>query len=100
MLLSNASLAEDKVDEFYVLDPYGHVRVMPATLSKIGLLDIETIKSVMRSYSEIDHHCESLTRLGGRFVPSQRRIVQMLQGSGKSVADLNRKISDNCDGRY
>jgi hypothetical protein len=97
ILLKNASTLDAQTNDFRAPDLAQYVRTMPATLQKIGLLDVETIKSVMAAYSVIDQYCETLLRLGGRFdkqMPEHRRIIIMPKESAKKVADANRQTSN------
>jgi hypothetical protein len=98
ILLQNASSLDNANNDFCVPDLSQYVRMMPLVLQKIGLLDVETIKSVMKSYSLVDQYCETLLmRLGGRFnerTPEHRRVLIMPQKSAKQVIAVNRAMSE------
>ena len=93
----NASSLDTATKDFYVPDPSLYVRVMPATIQKIGLLDVDTIRSIIAAYSLVDQYSENLMRAGGHIytqMPEHRRVFQMPKEAAKSVADLNRQLSD------
>jgi hypothetical protein len=97
ILLENASSLDSKNNDFYVPDLSQYVRTMPVVLQKIGLLDVETVKSVMESYSLVDYYETLLMRLGGRLderTPEHSRVLLMPQISAKQVITLNRGMSE------
>lgn len=88
----NAELAKGTDSDIYVRNPSHSLRVIPHILDKIGLLDLETITSVIGAYTLIDQYMESVLMLGG--IPSahtlSNRLVVLLSGSkNKHLAALN-----------
>jgi hypothetical protein len=98
-LLSNAELLKDHKGGFLVPDLAQSVRVAPHMLPKIGLLDPETIQSVINAYVLVDQYCEKLLLLGGHVredleAKTDRRLVHLSTDNSAHVITLNRNLSD------
>lgn len=97
-LIKNADSLASPLGDFVAPDLAHLVRIMPAVLQKMGLLDTPIIRVVMDAYGVIDQYCESLMLLGGRFheqLPAHRRVVLMPKDSAQQVAIMNRQMSIN-----
>jgi hypothetical protein len=75
------------------------VRVAPHMLPKIGLLDPETIQSVINAYVLVDQYCEKLLLLGGHVredleAKTDRRLVHLSTDNSAYVITLNRNLSN------
>lgn len=95
-LTENAKGLDTSDSDFFLPDPSHSVRVFPSVISKIGLLDVETIKRVIEAYIVVDQYAETLMILGGKVpnnMPSHRRVFAMPVGRAKDVADINRQVA-------
>lgn len=98
MLLANAKTlgSVNGEDSFYTPNVGNLVRVMPELISKLGLLDVETVKAILRAYGLIDQHSQQLILLGG--IPTEAkgldgRLVLMRNQHAPLTAQLNRNYA-------
>jgi hypothetical protein len=98
-LIENATTLSNPGSDFYTPDISHSVRLMPHLVSKLGLLDGDTIREVVDAYILIDEYCERLVILGGRIqrdVPNRRGVL-MPENRAAHVVALNRVISTGLD---
>jgi hypothetical protein len=82
-----------KVTNVFVGDVSQSVRILPASISKIGLLDQDTIQHVMKAYFAVEQHVEKLLLGGGgtiREAVEGRRLIVL----GKDKAGMILAIND------
>ena len=94
-LLRNADNLDNPKNAFVVPDIAHSVRVFPALLSKLGLLDVGSAREVIGAYVSIDQYCEGLLLMGGQISQNSRpdrRPIAMPIGSASAVAKLNRDL--------
>src|SRR6266511_265386 len=80
LLKDGLELKGPMVSPFPVPDLAHSVRVLPHLLSKLGLLDPETIRSVIDAHLAIEQHKDELLQWGGRLrddLPSHGRVVDI-----------------------
>ena len=102
ILLSNAEGLQKKHMESDVSilnqDLAQSVRIMPEMINKLGLLDPETIQSVIAAHMVVEQYCERLQMLGGRLVENvasgTRRLVALPIDKTKHVIAANTGLSD------
>jgi hypothetical protein len=102
ILLSNAEDLQKKHLEsdasLLIQDTSQSVRIMPEMLDKLGLLDQETIQSVVAAHMVMEQYCERLQMLGGHLVENvtagTRRLIALPGNKAKHVAAANTGISD------
>jgi hypothetical protein len=73
--------------------PEPSMKLLPGTVSKIGLLRSETIRKVMNAYLLTEQYVEQLILLGGSLqsnMPENRRLVYLDATHAKFVIELNR----------
>jgi hypothetical protein len=83
--------------DFVVPDIAHSVRVMPALLPKLGLLDVETTREVIGIYVSIDQFCENLILLGGHIAPNNRadrRLIAMPARRAEAFANMSRRLAE------
>jgi hypothetical protein len=90
-----------KPDEGFVAPDYSHsVRIMPEMVPKLGLLDQETIESVVDAYVVLEGFYERLILVGGRLEEhltaphGHRRLVAFPTGKAPSVVAMNSGLLD------
>jgi hypothetical protein len=93
----NTEELKKKISDFAVPNIAHSIRVLPALLSKIGLLDTEIIRKVISSHIVIEQYVEHLTLRGGiisgpRQSPN-RRLILMTKDKTGVVISLNESIS-------
>lgn len=100
-LVSNAEGLKDRPpQEVFLLPALAHsVRVLPHMLPKVGLLDPETIQSVIAAYVVVEQYFEKLLLLGGRLnerltSQSGRRLVVLSADHAPQVIAMNTAISE------
>jgi hypothetical protein len=91
----NADSLDNPEGDFVAPDIAHSVRVMPHLLSKLGLLDVDTIREVIGIYVSIDQYCEALIMRGGTIATSirpDRRLIAMPVGRAAFVVRTNRQL--------
>jgi hypothetical protein len=103
ILLSNAEDLRKKQPlesdvSILIQDLAQSVRIMPEMIDKLGLLDPETIQSVIAAHMVVEQYCERLQMLGGRLVENvtsgTRRLVALPADKAKRVIAANTGLSD------
>jgi hypothetical protein len=102
ILLSNAEGLKKKHLEsdvsILIQDLAQSVRILPEMIDKLGLLDPETIQSVIDAHMVVEQYCERLQMLGGRLVENvtsgTRRLVALPADKAKRVTAANAGLSD------
>jgi hypothetical protein len=96
-LIENADGLEKSSDGFLVPDIATSVRIMPEMLSKLGLLDPDTVQKVVAAHGVLERYAEHCLRIdeGAELqkTPSRRGLISMAGGSAKKVARLNRTLA-------
>jgi hypothetical protein len=95
-LLKNAEGLDKAEDDFVVPDIAHSVRVMPAIIPKLGLLDAETTRVVIGIYVSIDQYCETLIMMGGAMATqnrADRRLIGMTVNRATNLARVNRDLA-------
>ena len=99
ILLSNTEDLQKKQletgDMILVQDFAQSVRIMPEMIDKAGLLDPETIQSVISAHMGIEEYCERMLAVGGRLAEhlTHRRLVRLPADKAKHVIVANTKLS-------
>jgi hypothetical protein len=94
-LARNADNLDEPQGDFVAPDIARSVRVTPVLLPKLGLLDAETVRSVIDIYVSIDQYCESIIMSGGTISPnnrSDRGLLSMPIASTSHMAKINRDL--------
>jgi hypothetical protein len=101
ILLSNAEDLRKKQPlesdvSLLIQDLAQSVRIMPEIIEKLGLLDPETIQSVIAAHMVVEQYCERLLMVGGRLVENltHRRLVEVPADKAKHVIAGNTSIAD------
>jgi hypothetical protein len=86
-------------DEGFLTPDLAHqVRVLPAVLSKITLLEGEVIRSVLDAYAVIEQHTDGLVLMGARRGEvGSRRILKTPPGMSGNVIDLNTNLAQQIE---
>lgn len=94
-LEENAKSLRNPKADFHVPDLSHSVRLFPEVLSKLGFLDIDTIRRVSDAYILIDQYCEQLLLRGGEAAERlpNRRAVLMPKHAATFVADTNERYA-------
>jgi hypothetical protein len=95
-LLENATRPTDhppaEGEGFAVPDLAHQVQVFSHMLPKIGLLRVDTIRTVMDAYVLIEQYAEGLILLGGKMypnMPENRRLIYFDTVHAQSIAAIN-----------
>jgi hypothetical protein len=98
-LIENAQHLEEKPPDanggFVVPEP--SMKLLPATLPKIGLLQPHTIRKVLDAYVLNEQYIEQLILCGGRLesnMPENRKLVYLDTKQAKFVTAFNRTRAD------
>lgn len=100
-LQRNADGLDTPANDFFVPDLAHSVRVMPAILPKLILLDADTIRATIDVYVTIDQYCETLIFKGGKLLPNNRPdriVIVMPKAKATFVAEINRSLVKMIDG--
>lgn len=93
-------LSNSEGKSFNVPDLAHSVRLFPALVTNIGLLDDEAIRSVADVYILVDQYADHLAMLGARqnqSVPSHRRNFILPAEAAKNVASISRSLVKKID---
>jgi hypothetical protein len=98
-LTENADGLEKKDDDFLVPDMATSVRIMPEMLSKLGLLDPETVQKIITAHRVLERYAEHCLRMGGTMIetPGTRRQIEMPGDMAARVAKMNRVLVEVID---
>jgi hypothetical protein len=93
----NAAQLRKRADDVIVPDIALSVRIMPQMLSKIGLLDTDTIQQVIDSHIVIEQYCEQLVMREGqlsseKYTPG-RRLIGMKADKVPEIIAINESIA-------
>jgi hypothetical protein len=91
-LVENADDLEKGSEGFLVPDISSAVRIMPEMLSKLGLLNPQTVQKVIASHGVLERYAEHFVRIGGVLVevPNARRLIELPGEHAGTVARMNR----------
>jgi hypothetical protein len=98
-LTENADDLEKSGSDFLVPDIATSVRIMPEMLSKLGLLDPETVQNVITAHGVLERYAEHCLRMGGTMVerPGTRRLIAVPGDMAARVAKMKRVLVEVID---
>jgi hypothetical protein len=98
-LLENADDLEKGSSGFQVPDVATSVRIMPEMLSKLGLLDPDTVQKIIAAHGVLERYAEHCLRMGGVIVetPGARRLIELPGIQAGRVARMNRVLVEEID---
>jgi len=98
-LIENADDLEKGSGEFQVPDVATSVRIMPEMLSKLGLLDPDTVQKIISAHGVLERYAEHCLRMGGVMIetPSARRLIELPGDKAGRVVRMNRVLVEVID---
>jgi hypothetical protein len=99
-LIDNAKGLKEAPADFLVPDLKRSVVVFPELLSKLGFLDVETIRSVIDAHIVVRQYADTLTLLGGQRGSTERgqeNIIAMSNERVEHVIAVNESTAEQID---